>query len=217
MLELVGCLVIGVVIYYFFFGGKDKLAHYLFAKKNLAEKVETIIKNDISPEFARAAFYIGNNYHHRMSQADWQKYCQERIDSSVDTNSQEYAEMVAPIVNAIVLDAEGFYLRRGMEDLSRKLVRFQIGVNDDISLNYFVEPYKYFRHKVVQQPRAESAPSTQSKPSDYALKRAEENYKTALKQSKRFKGTKWESVYATNEKKAFAELLSAQAKYGRDK
>lgn len=203
--------------YYFFFGGKEKLKRYLFERKSLAEKAEMIMKQDFSPEYARASFYIGNNYHHKMSQADWQKYCQESVDNALDKNSQEYAEAVAPILNAIVLDAEGYYLRRGMEDMSRKLVRFQIGVNDDISLNYFVEPYKYYRNKVVQQPQAESAPSTQSQPSDYALKRAEENYKRALRQSQRFKGTKMESVYANNEKRAFAELLSEQAKYGRGK
>ncbi len=148
MLEaLMAFLLLFAVMYYFFFGGKAKLSRYLFNRKSLAEKVETIMKNDFSPKFARAAFYIGNNYHHRMSQADWQKYCQERIDPSLDKNSQEYAEMVAPIVNAIALDAEGFYLRRGMEDLSRNLIRFQGGINDKISLNFFVEPYEYFENK----------------------------------------------------------------------
>ena len=134
-------------IYYFMFGGKEKLGRYLFNKMSLAGKVEKIIKTDFSPKYARAAFYIGNNYHHRMSQADWQKYCNERIDNTLDKNSQEYADAVAPIVNAIVLDDEGFYLRRGMENLDRSLQRFMPGVNDRISLNYFIEPYKYFENK----------------------------------------------------------------------
>lgn len=132
--------------YYFFFGGKEKLKRYLFERKSLAEKAEMIMKQDFSPKYARASFYIGNNYHHRMSQADWQEYCNERIDNTLDKNSQEYAEAVAPIMNAVVVDG-GYYLRRGMENLERSLQRFLPGVNDRISLNFFVEPYEYFENK----------------------------------------------------------------------
>lgn len=208
-------LIFGGGIYYFVFGGNEKLAVYLYNKKTSAEKAEMTFKKDFSPAYADAAFYMGNNYSRRYSQREWQAYYQENVDPSLDKNSPEYLEAVAPMVNAIVLDREGYYLRRGMEDMSRRLVKFQAGVNDDLSLNYAIEPYYYHRNKVAQQPQAESASSTQSKPSDYALRRAEENYKRALRQSQRFKGTKWESVYAKNEKQAFAELLSAQAKYGK--
>lgn len=146
MLDLLGVLV-GLclpfaIVYYFMFGGKEKLATHLFNKMSLAGKVEKIIKRDLSAEYARATFYIINDYYHKMCQADWQKFCQERIDPSLDKSSPEYAEAVAPIMNAVVVN-EGYYLRRGMEDMSRKLVRFMPGVNDMISLNYFVEPYKY--------------------------------------------------------------------------
>lgn len=147
-MEVLGYLILLIAVgYYFFFGGKEKLKRYLFERKSLAEKVEMIIKQDLSTKYARASFYMGNNYHNKMNQADWNKYCQEIIDNAPDKNSQEYAEAVAPIANAIVVDAEGFYLRRGMEDMSRKLVRFMPGVNDRISLNYFVEPYEYFENK----------------------------------------------------------------------
>ena len=218
MLEALICFLLPfAAIYYFFFGGKEKLARYLFNKKSLAEKVEIIMKKDLSPKCARATFYIGNNYHHKINQSEWQKYCLERVNPELDKNSPEYMEAVAPIANAIVVGELGGYLRRGMEDMSHSTEAFRPGVNDDISLNYFIEPYKYYRHEVVQQPQAESAPSAQSKPSDYSLRRAEENYKKALQQSQRFKGTKWESVYANNEKRAFAELLSEQAKYGSGK
>lgn len=139
---LIGFSIPFAVVYYFFFGGKEKLATHLFNKMSLAGKVEKIIKRDLSAEYARATFYIINDYYHKMCQADWQKFCQERIDPSLDKSSPEYAEAVAPIMNAVVVN-EGYYLRRGMEDMSRKLVRFMPGVNDMISLNYFVEPYKY--------------------------------------------------------------------------
>ena len=152
MLDLLGVLV-GLclpfaIVYYFIFGGKEKLATHLFNKMSLAGKVEKIIKRDLSAEYARATFYIINDYSHKMCQADWQKFCQERIDPSLDKNSPEYAEAVAPIMNAIVVN-EGYYLRRGMEDMSRKLVRFMPGVNDMISLNYFVEPYKYVKNHAL--------------------------------------------------------------------
>ena len=132
--------------YYFFFGGKEKLKRYLFERKSLAEKAEMIMKQDFSPKYARASFYIGNNYRHKMCQADWQKYCQESIDNTLDKNSHEYAEAVAPIMNAVVVDG-GYYLRRGMENLERSLQRFLPGVNDRISLNFYVEPYEYFENK----------------------------------------------------------------------
>lgn len=156
MLKLLGFLIgliiallpFAVIVYAF--GGKEKIDQYLlnqFIKKSLAEKVEMIMKKDFSPKYANAVFYIGNNYHHKMSQADWQKYCNERMDPSLDTTSQEYAEAVAPIVNAIVVNAYGYYLRRGMEDLARSYKRFLPGANDRISLNYYVEPYNYVENK----------------------------------------------------------------------
>ena len=212
--------------YYFFFGGKEKLKRYLFERKSLAEKAEMIMKQDFSPKYARASFYIGNNYHHKMSQADWQKYCQESVDNTLDKNSQEYVDAVAPILNAIVLDKEGYYLRRGMEDLSRNLVRFQIGVNDDISLNYFIEPYKYTKHEVTQQPQAQaeqhyevssrgssSSSLQQRMQAERDLRVAKQRYRDASSARVKYKGTSWESTYEAREKQAYAEMLSAQIKY----
>lgn len=144
---VVACFLIVFAIAFHFFGWDEKVKKYLFNRASLGKKVENIIKTDLSSKYARAAFYIGNNYHHRMSQADWQKYCQERVDNNLDKNSQEYVEAVAPILNAIVLDKEGYYLRRGMENLERSLQRFLPGVNDRISLNFYVEPYEYFENK----------------------------------------------------------------------
>lgn len=156
MLKLLGFLIgltiallpFAVIVYAF--GGKEKLDQYLvnkFINKSLAEKVEMVMKKDSSPKYAEAAFYTGNNYRKRYSQTEWLKYCQERIDNTLDKNSQEYAEAVAPIVNAIVVNAHGYYLRRGMEDLTRSFQKFWPGLNDRISVNYFVEPYKYSENK----------------------------------------------------------------------
>lgn len=216
MLEaLIAFLLPFAAVYFFFFGGKEKLSVYLFNKKSLAEKVEITLKNDFSAKNADAAFYLGNNYTRRYSQREWLAYYQEITADFPDKNSPEYLEAVAPMVNAVVLGQCGGYRRRGLENMSNKLVQFQAGVNDDITIGYSIEPYKYYKNKVAHNPHVESASSTQSAPSDYALKRAEEDYKRALRQSQRFKGTKMESVYAQNEKVAFAKLLSEQAKYGK--
>ena len=194
---LVGLCLPAAVVYYFMFGGKEKLAKHLFDKMSLAERVEKIIQTDLSPKYARAAFYIGNNYHHRMSQADWQEYCKERIDPSMDKNSPEYAEAVAPIVNAIVLDQEGFYLRRGMEDLSHNLQRFLPGVNDRISLNYFVEPYKYYENKeLAEKSRKEEALRREKYEQERPMREAREAERKAAWQERQQRNRELEAAYA---------------------
>lgn len=227
---VVACFLIVFAIAFHFFGWGEKVKKYLINRASLEKKVENIIKTDLSSKYAQAAFYIGNNYHHRMSQADWQKYCQESVDNTLDKNSQEYVEAVAPILNAIVLDKEGYYLRRGMEDLSRNLVRFQIGVNDDISLNYFIEPYKYTKHKVTQEPQTQaekhyevssggssSSSLQQRMQAERALRVAKQRYRDATSARVKYKGTSLESTYEAREKQAYAEMLSAQIKYDNSK
>ena len=187
--------------YYFFFGGKEKLKRYLLERKSLAEKAEMIMKQDFSSKYARATFYIGNNYHHKMSQADWQKYCQESIDNTLDKNSQEYVEAVAPILNAIVLDKEGYYLRRGMENLERSLQRFLPGVNDRISLNYYVEPYEYFENKeLAAKSLAEEALRKKKFEEQYERERpireAREAERKAVQQERQQRNRELDAAYA---------------------
>lgn len=157
MLEIIGYLIgltialLPIAIIVYAFGGKEKLDQFLtdrFIKKSLAEKVEIIMKRDFSPKYANAIFYIGNDYDHKISQTEWQRYCRERIDGTLDKNSQKYADAVAPIMNAVVINPYGdYYLRRGMENLAYSHQKFLPGLNDRILLNYFVEPYKYIQNK----------------------------------------------------------------------
>lgn len=159
MLELLGSLIgliiallpFAVIVYAF--GGKEKIDQFLldrFIKKSPAEKMEMIMKKDSSPKYAEAAFYIENNYDNRMRQTAWLEYCQKRIDNTLDKNSKEYAEAVAPILNAVVVGQNGYYLRRGMEDLARSYKRFLPGLNDRVLLNYYIEPYKYIENKELK-------------------------------------------------------------------
>ena len=149
MLESLGALVLFFLLFYiignYYFGLNHKIKRLLFNRMRLSEKVAFIIKTDLSSKYARCKFYINNDYTNGYTQAAWQTYCQEKVDNTLDKNSQEYAEAVAPIVNAIVVGGDGYLLRRGMENMEHSLERFLPGVNDRISLNYFVEPYEYVK------------------------------------------------------------------------
>lgn len=198
---VVACFLIVFAIAFHFFGWGEKVKKYLFNSASLEKKVENIIKTDLSSKYARASFYIGNNYHHKMGQADWQKYCQENIDNTLDKNSQEYVEAVAPILNAIVLDKEGYYLRRGMENLERSLQRFLPGVNDRISLNYYVEPYEYFENKeLAAKSLAEEALRKKKYEEQYERERpireAREAERKAAQQERQQRNRELDAAYA---------------------
>lgn len=198
---VVACFLIVFAIAFHFFGWGEKVKKYLFNSASLEKKVENIIKTDLSSKYARASFYIGNNYHHKMSQADWQKYCQERVDNTLDKNSQEYVEAVAPILNAIVLDKEGYYLRRGMENLERSLQRFLPGVNDRISLNFYVEPYEYFENKeLAAKSLAEEALRKKKYEEQYERERpireAREAERKAAQQERQQRNRELDAAYA---------------------
>ena len=240
---LVACVLVVLAVGYFFFGWDEKVKKYLFNRMSLEKKFESIIKTDLSSEYARCKFYINNNYKHGYTQTEWQEYYQKQIDSTLDKNSQEFAEAAAPILNAIVLDKEGYYMRRGMEDMSKKLERLRIGENDHISLNYYIEPYKYTKHKqsqAIKEQYANMSPTEYSNPVCYEetssthstksgdsfhqrmqaqrdLRVAEREYRSAVVAHKKFQGTASETMYEMREKRAYAALLSAQAKYDNTK
>lgn len=141
---LLGLGIPAAIVYYFMLGGKEKLALGLFNQKSLAAKVKSLFKKDMSSKCARSTFYMNNDYDNGYSQKEWMDLYNERVSSKEwDEKSEEYAEAVAPFINAIVVGDTGYYLRRGMENLDRAFERFLPGVNDQISLNYFVEPYEY--------------------------------------------------------------------------
>ena len=116
--------------------------------KNIAKKAEILLKKDMSSKYARCTFYMNNDYDNGYSQGEWMKLFKERvIDLELDKDSEEYAEAVAPFINAIVIADEGHYIRRGCEFIENTLTPFSPGNNDRISLNYFVEPYEYVKNE----------------------------------------------------------------------
>lgn len=139
-------LMFGAVAVFFIYNVfiKDKL----LKGKSLAGKVESVLKKDMSSRCARCTFYMNNDYDNGYSQGEWMKLFKERvIDLELDKDSEEYAEAVAPFINAIVIAAEGHYMRRGCEFIENTLTPFSPGHNDRISLNYFVEPYEYIKNE----------------------------------------------------------------------
>lgn len=114
--------------------------------KNTAKKAELIIKRDMSSKCARSTFYMNNDYNNGYSQKEWMDLYKERVSSKEwDKKSEDFAEAVAPFINAIVVGDDGYLVRRGMENMVHSLERFQAGINDAVSLNYFVEPYEYVK------------------------------------------------------------------------
>lgn len=141
MLTMLGVIVVGVVAWIVYTNISNNVAKN---SKNIAKKAEHIIKKDMSSKCARCTFYMNNDYDNGYSQSEWLKAFKESvIDKEWDKESEEFAEAVAPFINAIVVDDTNYYLRRGMQNMAHALEKFQPGVNDRISLNYFVEPYEY--------------------------------------------------------------------------
>ncbi len=121
-----------------------KLKHFLIRRKSPAAVAKILLKKDLSSKCARCTFYMNNDYDNEYSQNEWKNHFEEST-KGLDQNSQEYAEAVAPFVNAIVVGDGKNIVRRGMEDLGNLIERFQPGINDDISMGYFIEPYEYVK------------------------------------------------------------------------
>lgn len=195
---------------------KDKL----YGAKSTAQKAEGIFKKDMSADYARCTFYIFNDYTKGYSQSEWKDYYQKQT-TGLEKGSPAYMEAIAPIVNAVVVDETGYLYRRGMENLRARYIPFQPGVNDNISLNFFVEPYEYKKSKSAVA--ANSYPASRSSAEDdkrrarvtaeHEMRQAEWEYTHALQMYEKYKGKIGETTYKAKERSAYAALLSARAKY----
>ncbi len=138
--------------------------------KNIAKKAEILLKKDMSSKYARCTFYINNDYDNEYSQSEWLDYYKECTEG-LDKDSKEYTEAVAPFINAIVVSNIGHYIRRGCEFRENTGEVFVPGRNDRISLNYFVEPYKYVKNEVRTAKRSESPQRSHSGDKQAAFRR----------------------------------------------
>lgn len=192
----------------------------LYKAKSTVGKIETIMKRDLSPECARCTFYAFHDYSKEYSQREWMEYYQNQT-KGLDKKSQAYADALAPFANAIVVCETGIYQRRGMETLRTRYIHFEPGVNDSVSLNFFVEPYEY--KKSTKAPASYRRPAQRSAEDEERsmararaqreLKQAEWEYTHAVQMHTQFKGKVGETEWKTKESSAYAALLSARAKY----
>lgn len=205
-----------------------------FRGKSMEGKAESLMKKDLSPGYARYTFYQCHNYNKAYSQSEW-KILYEIVQiatKEMDKDSKEYAELVAPFINAIVVDESGYYARRGMENLAGRLHKFMPGVNDSVSLNYFVEPYKYVKdeQRAVESEQAEQAAAQEraqrvaasQEEAKYMLtqaekkeiERAEANYNRAVRLATDNPNSDYRKM---DEKRAYAEYMRVLAKYAGKK
>ena len=209
----------------------------LLKGKGIAGKAEYVLKKDMSSKYARCTFYMNNDYDNGYSQSEWLKAFKESvIDKEWDKESEEYAEAVAPFINAIVVDDTNYYLRRGMENMAHTCAKFQPGVNDRVSLNYFVEPYEYIEDEEAASEARARAASRKTSCSSYSrpapaqpqkkplsalelaeLRNARKSYESAVSAHKMHRNSSSAHHYESLEKQAFARLMSLEAKYaGRE-
>lgn len=98
-------------------------------------KANVVLSKDFSSKNANAYFYLNHDYTNPIDYEDW---CNKfrNLDPS---DSDDYIAWH----NAIVVDKDGYYLRRGSEDMRNKLERFIPEQNDELNKFYRLEPYTY--------------------------------------------------------------------------
>lgn len=220
MLTMLGVIVVGVVAWIVYLNIRNNMAKN---SKSIARKAEIMIKKDMSSKCARCTFYMNNDYDNEYSQSEWLQLFKESVtDKEWDKESEEYAKAVAPFVNALVVGEDKYLVRRGMENRANALEKFQPGINDRISLNYFVEPYEYIKNEVRRaksaQPRT-TAPHNSSSDrltleEKRELDRAEQKYNYAIRMASRNPNRE---IAANEEKRAYAEYMRVLAKYAGKK
>lgn len=215
-LKIMGFALGAIVVAIILFAIIGAIRKATLKKKNTAKLAEIMLKKDLSSKCSRCTFYMNNDYNNGYSQSEWLKIFKESvIDKEWDKDSEEYAKAVAPYINAIVVDDTGYYLRRGMENMANALKKFQPGVNDRVSLNYFVEPYEYVEDEERATKYAQAKAQYEEETKD--LREAQDRYQWALRRYNEHKGTKSESFYEAKMNEAKAAMLSAQIRYDNRK
>lgn len=121
-------------------GAKERevKGHEKDEKSYRKKKAPPVLARDFTTKAQGYKFYPNVEGSPVMNFDQWtEKY------ASVAEGTPEYAQWY----NAIVTDADGYYIRRGSENLKGKLVKYVPGDNDEILKMYRVEPYTYYAGK----------------------------------------------------------------------
>lgn len=121
-------------------GARDREVggHEKDEKSYRKKKAPPVLARDFSTKSQGYKFYPNVEGSPVMNFDQWtEKY------SKVKEGDDEYAQWY----NAIVTDTEGYYIRRGSENLKGKLIKYIPGDNDEVLKMYRVEPYTYYSGK----------------------------------------------------------------------
>lgn len=128
---------------------KDKAKQEKIAEKNV-QKVQKIIKYDLSNKCAKAKFYINHNYAKPKDQTAWRKDLQTWSANLKKTEAEhpenyktELEKFNMAVGNAIVVDESDMFIRRGLQILAHSGEFFVPGKTDKVLPGYFVGDYKY--------------------------------------------------------------------------
>lgn len=209
-------VVFGGAVLFFIYVNYIKPA--LLSGKSIEDKAEALLKKDLSSGYAEYTFYQLHNYDKAYSQSEWKALYEaaQKVAQKTDKDSALYTALLASFINAIVVDESGYYARRGMENLAHSGKRFTPGVNDRVSLNYYVEPYKYVKDEEAAAEYAQKQAQAKTTTVSYGgsaskVREAEKRYRDAVYKRERFKGSNMETYYEIEAQKAYAALLGAQA------
>ena len=137
--------------------------------KKIKDKANKILAKDFGKECSKATFYVDNNYDKGMDQSQWRKWIDTTRPNEIAAIRKEYGDeagdeeeqiFVAQINNAIVVNAEQFYIRRGTEWLVHSGERFVPGRNDTIRSGYYIEPYEKGGVKNTKKKKKTTAPKS---------------------------------------------------------
>lgn len=102
------------------------------AQKKEMKKFEKVLAQDFNIDHKDAKYYIDHDYKKPFDYAEWK----DKFGGDLDINSKEYEQWF----NAIVTTPDGYYIRKGAEDFSKKLVRLLPGKNDKLNSMYEFKP-----------------------------------------------------------------------------
>ena len=133
-------------------------------KKQLDKKGEKIIARDFSMKSKEYTFYEGHDYEHPYTYGEWvQRWIDPKTKSFKATKDKPFHKLA----NAIVVDKDGYYIRRGTEDLASKLIKFKPRNNDKLNDMHRVEPYTYGKSSTTsgnaERKAADPEPKTSAK------------------------------------------------------
>lgn len=183
------------------------------------KRASLMLSIDFRKENGNAKFYIDNNYDAPYNQQQWQELYEE-------LSAKEDPQALAPMYNAVVVSEYGYFIRRGLEPLEAKIVRFIPGKNDEVSCTFIYEPYTYKKN-----PSAAIKPSVPrynpqttgadtggaNAPLSYHEKKeiedAKRKYTNAMSDAALNKGRPTQAVYDGAEARAKAEYMKVLAKY----